>query len=584
MFLNNINRIKKSIRKVVEYIKKHKILLIVIITAFLLHMLVIIPSGSYYCYQDKCGLFFWGVHGHDGIWHIALVNSAFNSIPFLIPTYGGALLSGYNALLDYIIFLVSKIGINPLFLYFKILPLIWFFVFLYIAIIFARKIKNSHIFTLFFLFFIFFGSSFGYLITLFKNGNIWQSGGLFSMQAIQTLTNLQFAYSLIFLLVILLLIMRKTINIKNIFILSILVFIQFGLKFYAGIISSFLVGLYCLNLFLKQKYRLGFYQLVSLVLFGLLSIFLFYDPISSLQSGSTFIFKPFALVYPVIEDPSLFYLKNITNARYYLIEQNKLSPRLIAIEAFSLLLFLFFNFGTRILGFIYLIFKSVKKKVEEIEVYVFLTILFSVFLTIFFIQKGEWWNTIQFFYYALFLSNIFISKLLYELIKSKKIIGIITSLIIIIATIPVNIDILKSFVKFPSQYYISKDEINILNKLKDQPQGIVLTQLYDKKAYYNEKTLPSSFSLYDDTSYIPAFSGKQVYLADLMQLRILGIDYGDRLESVEKGDCGILKDVKYVYYIKKQKTRLFKKCLKAWSPKLKKIYENKFAILYLNIK
>ena len=584
MFLNNINRIKKSIKKVVEYIKKHKILLIVIIIAFLLHMLVIIPSGSYYCYQNKCGLFFWGVHGHDGIWHIALVNSAFNSIPFLIPTYGGALLSGYNILLDYIIFLVSKIGINPLFIYFKILPLIWFFAFLYIAIIFARKIKNSYIFTLFFLFFIFFGSSFGYLITLFKNGNIWQSGGLFSMQAIQTLTNLQFAYSLILLLVILLLIMRKTINIKTIYILSILVFIQFGLKFYAGIISGFLVGLYCLSLFLKKKYRIGFCQLISLVLFGLLSIFLFYDPISSLQSGSTFIFKPFALVHPIIEDPSLFYLKNITNARYYLIEQNKLSPRLIIIEAFSLFLFLFFNFGTRILGFIYLIFKSIKKKVEEIEVYVFLTILFSVFLTIFFIQKGEWWNTIQFFYYALFLSNIFISKFLYELIKKKKIIGIITSLIIIIATIPVNIDILKSFVTFPSQYYISKDEINILKKLKDQPQGTVLTQLYDKKAYYNEKTLPASFSLYDDTSYIPAFSGKQVYLSDLMQLRILGIDYRDRLESIEKGDCGILKDVKYVYYIKKQKTRLFKKCLKAWSPQLKKIYENKIATLYLNTK
>lgn len=584
MCWNNLQKIIKNIKSVGKYIKKHKCLPFVIIPAFLLHMLIIIPSGSYYCFQNKCGLFFWGTHGHDGIWHIALVNSAFDSIPFLIPTYSGAFLSGYNMLLDYIIFLVSKIGINPFFTYFKILPLIWFFAFLYIAITFARKIKNSYIFTLFFLFFIFFGSSFGYLITLFNSGVIWGSGKLFSMQAIQTLTNLHFAYSLIFLLVILLLIMRKSINTKIIFILSITVFIQFGLKFYAGIISCFLVGLFCLNLFLKKKHKLGFYQLITLILFVLLSIFVFYDPISSLQSGSIFILKPFAIVHPVIEDPSLFYLKNITNARYYLYEQNKFSPRLIAIESFSVLLFLFFNFGTRILGFIYLVFKSIKKKTEEVEVYVFLTILFAVFLTIFFIQKGEWWNTIQFLYYALFLSSIFISEFLYELVKKKKIVGIVITIAIIIATIPANIDVLESLVRFPSHYYISKDEINILNKLKDQPQGIVLTQLYDTKADYNESTLPGSFSLYGDTSYVSAFSGKQVYLSDLGVLRIIGIDYEDRLKKIESGDCQVIEEIKYVYYIKKQKDRYFRKCLKIWSSQLKKIYENNFAILYLNTK
>jgi len=294
-------------------------------------------------------------------------------------------------------------------------------------------------------------------------------------------------------------------------------------------------------LFLKKKYRIGFCQLISLVLFGLLSVFLFYDPISSLQSGSTFIFKPFALVHPIIEDPSLFYLKNITNARYYLIEQNKLSPRLIIIEAFSLLLFLFFNFGTRILGFIYLIFKSIKKKVEEIEVYVFLTILFSVFLTIFFIQKGEWWNTIQFFYYALFLSNIFISKFLYELIKKKKIIGIITSLIIIIATIPVNIDILKSFVTFPSQYYISKDEI--ISQLRDllieyesdllagkytkecgEPRGVHTETLYWDSMIHSNTIFDKEFRMGDVAVFYPAKSagGKP-----LPKNKNIALEYGD---------------------------------------------------------
>src|SRR3989338_4655522 len=128
-------------KSVIDYIKNNKLLLLVIIPAFIVHMLVIMPTGSYYCHQGKCGIFFWGAHAHDAVWHLAIINTSFNVFPFIAPTFAGNHLAGYNYLLDFLMFILSRIGISPLFSYFKLFPLLWFISITAVAIILARKIK-----------------------------------------------------------------------------------------------------------------------------------------------------------------------------------------------------------------------------------------------------------------------------------------------------------------------------------------------------------------------------------------------------------------------------------------------------------
>jgi len=68
-----------------NYIGKHKFLLWIIIPAFLLYMFIIFPSGTYLCFEKECGYYFWGVHGRDAIWHLAIEAVSFNKIPFISP-------------------------------------------------------------------------------------------------------------------------------------------------------------------------------------------------------------------------------------------------------------------------------------------------------------------------------------------------------------------------------------------------------------------------------------------------------------------------------------------------------------------
>ena len=44
-----------------------------------------------------------------------------------------------------------------------------------------------------------------------------------------------------------------------------------------------------------------------------------------------------------------------------------------------------------------------------------------------------------------------------------------------------------------------------------------------------------------------AHTGKTTYLNDLVQLRLTGIDYQERLAKIMANNCEVLKEVRYVY-------------------------------------
>lgn len=564
-------------RHVIDYIKRYPLLLAVIIPAFIFHMLIIMPSGSHYCFEDKCGLFFWGAHGHDAIWHLAVSSVSFNSFPFVAPTFSGALLTGYNFLLDFVIFLLSKIGIPQIFSYFKLLPLLWFALFTYAAITFARKLHNSPIFTVILLIFFYFAGSFGYIFTLYHSGTLWGSEGILAMQSGHSLINPQYAFSLVFLLLVLNILSKFTLTVKNTLVLGVLLFVIVGLKFYGGAVTAFIIfSFYTLYGLKNRKLMKTFAHIVGMSIFLILSIMLFYNPFYSLQSGSTFVFAPFAITHAMIESPNLFYLRDMVNARYFLQENGGWGPRLLSIELMTAFLFFFFNLGVRFFGLLYYGVRSIQRKVTLFEVVVMLGILFATTLSLLLIQKGEWWNTIQFFYYAIFLSNIFIAQFIYTLLK-KRGVFIIVAIILMLSSLPINIDLLRNFTGFPATAYVSDAEREALTLLSRQPEGVVLTPLHESG---RKTSSPNPLSTYDDTAYVSAFSGKQTYFSNATQLKLLGINFTGRKDQIKKSDCGVLQDVSYLYDVDSRSYSDFKDC----NTHLQQVYRKENFAVYSIIK
>jgi hypothetical protein len=538
-------------------------------------MLIIFPSGSNYCFNRSCGIFFWGVHGHDGIWHLAIDNVAFNSLPFKVPTYFDAQMSGYNYLFDLIIYGLSLLGIPAIITYFKIFPVVWFFIFTTLLIILARKIKDTPVFVFLYLFFTFFAGSFSYFFTLLHDKSIWGSSSLLATLTIHTMSNLQFAFSLPILLWTLIIIKDKKPDLKTVLLLSLLNFVNLGIKFYGGAITSFIILIYLLtNINKKTLFRSVKYLLI-LGLASTLSIIIFYDPFSSIKSGSVFSFAPLSLIHTITEEPSLFYSKQLTNARYFLMTKG-IGPKLILIEAFNIAAFLFFYMGVRFFGLIYVFWQIIKQKFDRFSFNILLTSIFAFTLTALLVQKGEWWNVIQFFFYTIFLSTIFLAQFAEKLFASRSVLLRICVLVIILLGIPTTIDVIKQYAVFPGSSYISKQELDALDFLKKQPKGVILSPIHDPASKLDNK-LNDLFRA-EDSAYVSAFTGKQSYFANPQPLRIMGINVNPRSSLINSSDCKIMSDIDYIYELHADaKIKPFISCKNV---KIKNIFANDVVTIF----
>lgn len=539
-------------------------------------MLIIFPSGSYFCSDSDCGYFFWGAHGHDGIWHLSNAQVAFSQLPPFLPIFSGGFLAGYNYLFDLILALPVISGLHSNITYFKILPLVWFFLYTGFSIVLARKIKDTPLFVALLLFFFYFAGSFGYLLTLYHSKTIIGSESLLAMQSGHTLINPPFAFSLLPLLAVLIIVLDKKPTFKSHLFLAVLIAVTFGFKFYAGVIALAIVGLYYLINIVVGNNRLNTTRgLIFITILSALVLLIFYDPLSNRSSGAIFKFDPLATVHPFIEQQNLFYLPNTVLQRYFL-QKHQIGLRLIYIELLTLTLFLLFNFGTRILGAFYLLKQIINKKVNYFESILTVSIILGIILATMLVQKGEWWNSIQFIYYSLFLSNIFIALFLYEILKKKTTTRLVFTGLVLLLTIPINLDLIYQFSRFPAPAYLPKREIEALAFLKKQPKGTVLTLPYDKsfKSLYNP---PYPLFAYDDTAYVPAFSGQRVYLTNKTQLRLLGVDYKNRLLKVLNRECSVISSIDYIYELK---SHLFVKDFDKCGVSFKKLFANDAISVY----
>lgn len=477
--------------------KKKKIIFsIVFIFCLFIQVIPVIRSGLKYSY----GLGFWGPNGHDAVWHLGLINNISNPFKISLPIFSGELLKNYHPFFDVLIAYLSKITfVNSSFWLFQLFPLISASLFLIFSFKLGQSLTRKFSTGIFLMLLNTLANSFGWIVTLIRNGNFGGESLFWAMQSPSNQLNPPYALSILLLLILIYLLRQK--NAPKLWIFLILLFLPV-IKVYSAIPAFIIFFFYVLK---NRKYLLTF-------VISLISAFLLFSIYNS-SSSSLIKFQPFWFVNSMIESPDRFYLPQVANMRYTLETSGKIGPRLIAYYFIATAIFFVGNFAWRLLAF--------KEFFKDKSILI--SILICSLIPLFFIQQGTSWNTIQFLYYALFLANIPFSIYLSQHFKAGVLI-IILNLLPLIAFLP-------NYLGHLPPTALNNNEISALNFLKQQKSGVVLTVPYDSYLKKSLETKPLPIYAYETTSYVAAFSKHSVYLEDEMNLENSGYNWKTRREQ-----------------------------------------------------
>ena len=454
--------------------------------------LTMVKSGLIY----KYGMGFWGANGHDGVWHISLINSLSRG-SLEMPIFAGEQIHNYHLGFDiFVALLVRLTGISSQLWYFQILPPIFAILIGYLIYKLTRSLWS--------VFFVYFGGSLGWIVSWIRNGT-WGGESMFwSQQAISTLINPPFAMSLIFLLTGLILLRNK-----KYFWATIIFGLVGSIKIYAGIIG--LTGL-AIGGLRNPKLLLVF--LGSSIL-----SFLLFIPLNS-NASNLLVFQPgwFLETMMGLSD-RLNWPKFYSAMVNY--KSGKNLPKEFLAYTVALLVFIVGNLGTRLIP---LFRKFNIQKITWFDIFILQACLLGVFFPMLFLQAGTPWNTIQFFYYTQFfialVAGISLSK-----INNKFI-----SVLIIVLTIPTTINTMNNYLPARPPAMISTSELEALKFFHSLPSGVILTPVVNSEPYAEP---PRPLYLYTSTAYVSAFSGHQVFLEDEINLDITGYPWRERRKEVE---------------------------------------------------
>ncbi|MCK4588736.1 hypothetical protein KAT60_02875, partial [Candidatus Woesebacteria bacterium] len=349
------------------------------------------------------GMGFWGPNGHDGVWHIALINQlAKGSLE--MPTFAGEQLKNYHIGFDALLAVIHKITTIPVHnLYFQVIPPLLALlvgILVYKFVLLWRKSKSAAFWATFF---VYFGGSFGWLVTFLRDGEIGGESMFWAQQAISTLVNPPFALSIVlmFLGLILLIRYKKSAGFGLLVLISLIFGSLVQVKIYAGILS--LGGLFVAGTF--EYFRKKDFNVLKVFVGSFLTSLLLYLPLNKFSSN-LIVYRPFWFLETMMGLTDRFYWQRFYEA---MVNYRLGNIWIKAIPAYliAFLIFLIGNMGTRIIK-VPLIIKWLRdfKKIRVTEIFLLVVIVGGVVFPMFFLQAGTPWNTIQFFYYSLVFSGV----------------------------------------------------------------------------------------------------------------------------------------------------------------------------------
>lgn len=491
--------------------------------SLVLALVIVLGSASWLITQVKNGILFnyglgfWGPNGHDAIWHLSLISQLQKNVPPENPIFAGLPLSNYHYFFG---LLVAKsatvLGIDPVELLFRLFPLLMVVFCGLLIFKVTEKISKSFTAGILSAFFLYFGGSFGWIVTYFKDKSFGGETMFWAQQSISTLLNPPFAISLVLFLAGLILFYKliKQRRLMPGLALILLWGTLIEFKAYAGILVLGALGLFTLQrLILKRDLS------VLLISLPVLSLSLLVFLPNNSGSQSLIQYNPLWLVSSMITAQDRLGWNRLT-----LTLQSGVLYKLIYGYSLGTLIFLAGNFGTRIISL-----SAVKEFFRQSFLFYF--VLISVILPLVFIQEGTAWNIVQFLYYGLAVLNIFAGIALAGLVsRMPKILGAILILVIVLLTLPTTLGTFQHYLPQRPPAKLSAKELEALQFLRNQPGGVVLTVPFDEKLN-SQFAAPKPLSVYTSTAYVSAFSGQSVFFEDTVNLEILGIAYKGRFNQ-----------------------------------------------------
>lgn len=483
---------------------------LLILVCSLSWLMTVVKSGLMYNF----GLGFWGPNGHDGIWHLALIASLQRSFPPESPLFAGATLNNYHYFFDLLVARSGTLfGLDAADLLFRFFPIITAPLIGILVYQIVRRLTGKNSAAFWATFFVYFGGSWGWLVTYFRTGHLGGESMFWSQQSVSTLLNPPYSISLILFLTGFWLFMdwleSKKWNIWSLLPLIVTWGIVVEFKAYAGVLVMGALGLLALEQLVTKRNP---QTLFLTVLLGLISAAVFLPN----NSGSTslLVFSPFWLISSMIDfqDRLGWYRLSLTLHSGSVVKE-------IGALGLGTAIFLLGNLGTRIIG----IFGFGRGPAFRFLLY-FAGL--GLVLSLLFIQTGTNWNTIQFFYYTLFIASLMAGIGMAKL-RLGKLTYVLCGLLVLL-TIPTTYDVSASYLPDRPPTKISPAEVEALNFLKTQDPGTVLDMPFDPYAKNHFKE-PVPIFTYDSTAYIAAYSNHPAFIEDTVNLDILGVDYKGRL-------------------------------------------------------
>lgn len=382
--------------------------------------------------------FFTGVFGQvvsyhgDDLWHLMLINELSHTFPPNNPGFANIPLQGYHFFYDLLLARVSTaFFISPLSLYFRFFPILLSFLWGVGVYSFVLEWSKKISISLWAVGLTFFGGSFAYILSLQGHAGFSWDSALGMSQPASSLFNPPFVISIILLITGLFALLQyySTKKFAWLILLSLTVGLLPMFKVYAGIL---LMASYVLFITI-QLFRKNWKTLLTLPFVGALFLSTYY--VFALGGG-------FLIWYPLWSPHAIlqsFPWYNFDN-KIMVYSQQHVIKGLVQTELDGLILFIFGNLGTRLIGILlalYFVFRK-KIKLSLFTAHILIMAILALCIPLFFIQSGKVFEIIQMGWYYLFFAALFASFGLGYFLEKKfpVILKIVCILVFISATIP----------------------------------------------------------------------------------------------------------------------------------------------------
>lgn len=570
---------KKLYREINLNFKQKWGIVSLILAGTIFQAIPVVGSGG----VTKYGISFWGPNGHDGIWHIALVKQILEGLVPNNPIFAGETLKNYHYFYDLLVAATSKLG----FLYiddliFRFYPVLFSLGLGVGTYYLCKRLFNLETTAIFAIYLAYFAGSFGWIVEFIRERHFGGESAFWSNQPISFNLNPPFAISLILLIAFIYLLSIWFEKGKGSLILTMILGSLVAFKAYGAILGiGALMLLIVFSIIKRRNLQLLKIFIGAVILSVLILIPNYGVSIANLGSSGIFTWSPFWFVHSMIDSPDRVGLTRLTLTRTVGFAQGNII-KIVGAESIGLLIFWIGNLGVRAVSFALLI-KPKKLFQDLVLLYIFFLSVLALVIPLFFIQVGNPWNSIQFFYYGLYTTAIFSGLVLSWMVKKGTIFKLLVIIFLVIA--PINSFLTASGYIYPIPHTaLSFGEKNALDFLSKQEWGRVLTYPFEASFRQNLSS-PIPLPFYETTAYVAAFSGKQTYLEDTIQQEILQTDYQQRhiLQSYFFKDFDENKkkvfladnNIKYIYLPK-----IFGVSIPVDKLNLKIIYQNDSVTIY----